>query len=72
MSTHQKWSCHVTQVANLENFLFCSNSTFNIKKSHNISRGKLSTSEVVSQKPNGGWGGGGFHPVPFGISYDVI
>ena len=30
----------VTQVANFEKFLFCPNSTFNIRKSHKISSGK--------------------------------
>ena len=37
---HQIWSCHMTQDANFENPLFCSNSTFNIRKSHKISSGK--------------------------------
>ena len=37
---HQIWSYHVTQEANFENFLFCPNSTFNIRKSHKISSGK--------------------------------
>ena len=40
MPAHQIWSCHVTQDANLEIFLFCSNSTFNIRKGHKISCGK--------------------------------
>ena len=39
------------QDANFEFFLFCPNSTFNIRKSHKISSGKLSTSEVINQKP---------------------
>ena len=51
--THQIWSCHVTQDANFENFLFCPNSTFNIRKSRKISSGKLSVSEVISKKPLG-------------------
>ena len=38
--THQIWSCHLTQDANFENFLFCPNSTFNIGKSRKISSGK--------------------------------
>ena len=37
------------------NFLFCPNSAFNIRESHKIFSGKLSTSEVISQKPHGGW-----------------
>ena len=57
MPTHQKWSCHVTQDANFIFFLFCPNFTFNIRKSHKISSGKLSTLEVISQKPHGGGGG---------------
>ena len=36
----QIWECHVTQEANFDFFLFCSNSTFNIRKSHKISSGK--------------------------------
>ena len=58
MPAHQIWSGHVTQEANFENFLFCSNSTFNIGKSHKRSSGKLSTPEVISQKPHRGMGGG--------------
>ena len=50
MPALQIWSCHVTQDANFENFLFCPKSTFNIRKSHKISGGKLSTSEGISQK----------------------
>ena len=49
----QIWSCHVTQEANFEKILFFSNSAFNIRKSYKISNGKLSTSEVISQKPHG-------------------
>ena len=37
MPAHQIWSSHVTQEANFDKFLFCSNSAFNIKKSHKIS-----------------------------------
>ena len=40
MPAHQIWSYHVTQEANFDFFLFCSNSTFNIRKSHKISSGK--------------------------------
>ena len=54
MPAHQIWSCHVTQEANFEKFLFCPNSAFNIRKSYKISIEKLSTSEVISQKPH--WG----------------
>ena len=41
MPAYQIWSCHVTQEANFENFLFCPNSTFYIRKSHKISSGKV-------------------------------
>ena len=40
MPAHQIWSCHETQEAIFENFLFCPYSTFNIGKSHEISGGK--------------------------------
>ena len=40
MPAHQIWSCYVTQEANFENFSFCPNSTFNIRKSRKISSGK--------------------------------
>ena len=52
MPAHQIWSCHMTQEGNFENY-FCPNSAFNIGKSHKISGGKLSISEVISQKPHG-------------------
>ena len=54
MPAHQIWSCHVNQDANLDFFLFCPYFTFNIKKSHKISSGKLSTSVLISKKPHGG------------------
>ena len=53
MPAHQIWSCHVTQEANLENFLFCPNSTLNIRKVTKFLVEKLSNSEVISQKPHG-------------------
>ena len=40
MPAHKIWSCHVTQDANFENFLFCPTSTFDIRKTHKISSGK--------------------------------
>ena len=58
----QIWPCHVTQEANFEKILFFPNSAFNIGKSCKISGKKLSTSEVISQKPHGG--GSGKHPPP--------
>ena len=32
LPAHQIWSCHVAQDANFKNFLFCPNSTFNVRK----------------------------------------
>ena len=57
LPAHQMWSCQVIQEANFENFLFYPNSTFNIGKSHKISSGKLSTTEVISQNPHVGGDG---------------
>ena len=54
LPTLQIWPCHVTQEANFEEILFFPNSAFNIRKSYKISGRKLSTSEVISQKPHGG------------------
>ena len=54
MPAHQIWSCHVTQEANFEKFLFFPNSAFNIRKSYKFLVEMLSTSEVISQKPH--WG----------------
>ena len=47
---HQIWSCYVTQDANFENLLFCPNSTFNIRKSHNISSEKALYFRSYQQK----------------------
>ena len=57
MPIHQIWSCHLTQVANFEIFLFCSNSTFNIRKSHKIFSGKALY--FISYQPKTSRGGGG-------------
>ena len=40
MPAHQIWSCHVTQEANFETFLFCPNSSFNIRESNKIASRK--------------------------------
>ena len=69
MPAHQIWSCHVTQKANFENYLFCNTSTSNVGKSHKSSSGKLSTSEFISQKPHGR---GGHPPVPLGLNNNRI
>ena len=54
-------SCPVTKYGEsldrrckFRNFLFCPSFTFNIWKSHKISGGKPSISEVISQKSQGG------------------
>ena len=49
----QIWSCHVSQD---EKILLFPNSVFNIGKAAKFSVEKLSTSEVISQKPHGGGG----------------
>ena len=59
MPGHQIWSCHVTQDANFELFLFCPNSTFNIRKSQKISGGKALYFRSYQQKTLPGGGGGG-------------
>ena len=58
MPAHQIWSCHVTQEANFENFLFCPSSTFNIRKSHKISGGKALYFRSYQPKTSRGGGGG--------------
>ena len=60
MPAYQIWSCHVTQKENFEIFLFCPNSTFNIRKSHKISSGKALY--FRSYQPKTSRGGGGKHP----------
>ena len=60
MTTHQIWSCHVTQVANSENFQLWSSSELTLGKVTKFLVQKLYTSDVISQKPQGG----GKHPLP--------
>ena len=68
MPTHQICSCHVTQDANFENFLFCPNSTLNIRKSRKISSGKAAYFKSYLPKTSRGRGGVGKHPpVPLGL-----
>ena len=68
MPTYQIWSCHVPQDANFENFLFCLNSTFNIRKSHKISSGKALYFRSYQPKTSpGGGGGGGMENTPSGF-----
>ena len=54
MPVHQIWSCHMTQDANFENFLFCHNSTFNTRKNHKISSGKALYFRSYQQKTSPG------------------
>ena len=69
MSAHQIWSFHVTQDPNFENFMFCPNSTFNIRKSHKISSVKALYFRIYQQKTSPG-GGGRWKtpPVPLGLN----
>ena len=62
MSTHQIWSCHMTQDANFRNVLFCPNSTFNMRKSHKIYSGKALYFRSYRRKPLRVMGGK--HPPP--------
>ena len=55
MPAPQIWPCHVTQEANFKKILFFANSAFNIRKVTKVLVEKLSTSEVISQKPYGAW-----------------
>ena len=66
MPAHQIWSCHVTQEANFEKFLFCPSSTFNIRKSHKISGGKALY--FRSYQPKTSRGGGDTPSVPLGLT----
>ena len=55
MPDHQICSCHMAQDANFENFLFCTDFTFNIRKSHKF-LGKALYFRSYQQKPHGGRG----------------
>ena len=55
MPAHKIWSCHVTQKAHFEKFLFCPNSTFNIGKNHKVSSGKALYFRRYQAKTS--WGG---------------
>ena len=61
---HQIWSYHVTQDANFENYLFCLNSTFNIRKSHKISSRKALYVRSYQQETSSG----DTPPVPLGLN----
>ena len=55
---------HVTSHANFENFLFCPNSTFNIRESHKICSAKGPYFRSYQQKASRGGGGGGWKTPP--------
>ena len=58
MPAHQIWSCQVTQEANFKSFYFVLILHLIFRKSTKFLVEKLSTSEVISQKPHPG----GKHP----------
>ena len=64
---HQIWPCHVTQEANFEKFYFFLILHLILGKSAKFLVEKLSTLEVISQKPHGGVGGKHPHPVLLGL-----
>ena len=55
MPTLQIWPYHVTQEANFEKFYFFLILHLILGKAAKFLVEKLSTSEVISQKPHGGW-----------------
>ena len=50
-------------------FLLFPISTFNISKSHKMSSGNISDSEVISKKPQGGMVCGKHLPLPLGLIF---
>ena len=55
MPTLQIWPCHITQEANFEKMYFFLVLNLILDKAAKFLVEKLSTSEVISQKPHGGW-----------------
>ena len=55
MPALQIWPCHVTQEANFKKIYFLLILHLILDKAAKFLVGKLSTSEVISQKPHGGW-----------------
>ena len=55
MPAHQIWSCHVTHEANFEFFYFVLILHLILGKVTKFQVEKLSTSEVINQKPQGRW-----------------
>ena len=69
MPAQQIWSFHVTQDPNFKKFLFCPNSTFNIRKSDKISSGKALYFRSYQQKSSRrGDGKHPYLPVPLGLT----
>ena len=63
LPTYQTCSFQVTHGADFEIFLFCPNSTFNIRKSHKMSSGKALYFRSYQPKTSRG-GGSEKHPPP--------
>ena len=55
MTTHQIWSCHVTLVANFENFCFSPNFILNFWKRYQIWKKLAQEQKGYRQKQNSGW-----------------
>ena len=54
-TTHQIWSCHVTQASDLENFYFLPNSILNFRKVTKFGGNWLKNKKVTGKKQVGGW-----------------
>ena len=67
MPALQIWLCHVTQEANFEKFYIFLILYLILGKAVIFLVEKLSTSDVISQKPHGGGGGGEHPPVLLGL-----
>ena len=67
MSTYQIWPCHVIYNANFDVFLFCLCSI--LGKVTKFLVVKLSTSDVISQKPHEEKGVENTPPVPLGLNF---
>ena len=60
----QIWLCRLTHETNFENFSFCANFTFNIRKSHKISSGIALYLRSYQPKTSRGGGGGRLENIP--------
>ena len=54
-TTHQIWSCHVTQASNFENFYFLPNSVSNFGKVTKFGGTWPKNKKITSKKQIGGW-----------------